>query len=47
MHYDIRGQFSPTNQSKSYSFGVSRDCMKKLHLQEIENKAKEELPGPG
>ena len=33
-------------RTASYSFGVSRSCMKKLHVDEILKKTDENLPGP-
>lgn len=34
------------NRTFSYSFGVSRGAMKKLHVDEILKKREENLPGP-
>ena len=34
------------NKTFSYSFGVSRSAMKKLHVEEILKKREENLPGP-
>ena len=33
-------------RTSSYSFGVSRSAMKKLHVDEILKKKDENLPGP-
>jgi len=37
---------STKNKTFSYSFGVSRSAMKKLHVEEILKKREENLPGP-
>lgn len=34
------------NKTYSYRFGVSRECMKKIHVDEILKKKEENLPGP-
>ena len=46
MDYEKQGFFSPRQTKNSFSFGVSRDNMKKLHIQAIEKVALEKLPGP-
>ena len=33
-------------RTASYSFGVSRSAMKKIHVDEILKKGEEKLPGP-
>ncbi|CDW79782.1 UNKNOWN [Stylonychia lemnae] len=45
--YDIKGQFSPQNKSQSFSFGLAREQMNKMHIQAIEKVGKDKLPGPG
>eukprot|EP00347_Sterkiella_histriomuscorum_P001355 403372352 len=45
--YEQKGFFSPKSQSKAFSFGLSKEQMKKVHLQIIEKQAAEKLPGPG
>ena len=45
----MKGQFENSEQAnKSFSFGVSREHMKKIYLQAIEKAGVEDpLPGPG
>lgn len=38
--------FSPKQTQNAFSFGVSRDNMKKIHIQAIEKIAMEKLPAP-
>jgi hypothetical protein len=39
--------FSPNKTHNSFSFGVSRESMNKIHIQEIEKVGREQkLPGP-
>lgn len=40
------GPLSTKMRTSSYSFGVSRSAMKKLHVDEILKKKEENLPGP-
>jgi hypothetical protein len=46
VDYIKSGFFSPKQTKNSFSFGVSRDNMKKLHIQAIEKMALDKLPGP-
>ena len=45
-HYVKPGTFSPKQSQNAFSFGVSRDNMKKIHIQAIEKVAMEKLPAP-
>ncbi len=45
-HYAKPGFFSPKQSQNAFSFGVSRDNMKKIHIQAIEKVAMEKLPAP-
>ncbi|CDW80439.1 UNKNOWN [Stylonychia lemnae] len=45
--YEQKSQFSPQNQSNSFSFGLAKENMKKIHIQVIEKLAPDGLPGPG
>jgi hypothetical protein len=45
--YSKNGYFTPDKTHNAYSFGMSRDKMKKLHIQQIEKLALEKLPAPG
>eukprot|EP00347_Sterkiella_histriomuscorum_P002353 403368482 len=45
--YEIKSQFTPQNKSRAYSFGLAREQMYKMHIQAIEDQAKNQLPGPG
>lgn len=48
VSYEKRTHFSPNKTQNSFSFGVSRQSMKKVYIQEIERQAElEKLPGPG
>lgn len=46
VHYVKPGFFSPKQSMNAFSFGVSRDNMKKIHIQAIEKVAMEKLPAP-
>lgn len=46
VHYAKPGFFSPKQSMNAFSFGVSRDNMKKIHIQAIEKVAMEKLPAP-
>jgi hypothetical protein len=47
VHYDKDSVFNPRKTFNSFSFGVSRESMKKIHIQEIEKRAEQEkTPAP-
>ena len=43
---DGRPEMDTKRRTASYSFGVSRSVMKKIHVDEILKKGEENLPGP-
>lgn len=45
--YEKKGYFSPQMTQNAFSFGTSREKMKKLHIQQIEKIALDKLPAPG
>lgn len=47
--YRIGDTFGPTSSryNRQYSFGVGRDNMKKLYIDDIKSKGDKSLPGPG
>ncbi len=47
--YKIKDTFgtSAPKQNESYSFGVGRDDMKRLFIEDIKKKGDGNLPGPG
>lgn len=46
VSYDKDSNFSPRQTHNSFSFGLGRDNMKKLYIQEIEKKGEDKLPSP-
>jgi hypothetical protein len=46
VSYEKESNFRPSQTHNSFSFGVGRDNMKKLYIQDIEKKGLDKLPSP-